>query len=113
MNTYETHSCGYRLTFPGPASIEDYDAKVGKPGAALEHACLHTIHTRTLPEWQEKFAAVLQERTGIARQIEVRPPKPAKPHLSGSWPNNASRSGATATTRKPSSSNGLRKPPTS
>jgi hypothetical protein len=70
MNTYETHSCGYRLTFPGPATIEDYDAKVGKPGTALEHACLHTIHTRTLPEWQEKFAALLQERTGIARQIE-------------------------------------------
>jgi hypothetical protein len=70
MKTYETHSCGYRLSFPGPASIEDYDARVGNPGAALDHACLHTIHTRTLPEWQEKFAALLQERTGIPRQIE-------------------------------------------
>src|SRR4029077_1939330 len=70
MKTYETHSCGYRLTFPGPGTIEEYDTKVGKPGAALDHACLHTIHTRTLPQWQEKFAAVLQERTGIARQIE-------------------------------------------
>jgi hypothetical protein len=70
MNTYETRSCGYPLTFQGPSTIEEYDAKVGKPGSALEHACLHTIHTRTLPEWQEKFAALLQERTGIARQIE-------------------------------------------
>ena len=70
MKAYETHSCGYRLTFPGPASIEDYDAKVGKPGTALEHACLHTIHTRTLPEWQEKFAALLQERTGIASHAQ-------------------------------------------
>jgi hypothetical protein len=70
MKAYETHSCGYRLTFPGPGTVEEYDAKVGKPGTALDHACLHTIHTRTLPEWQEKFAAVLQERTGITRQIE-------------------------------------------
>jgi hypothetical protein len=70
MNTYETRSCGYRLTFQGPDSVEDYDAKVGKPGTALEHACLHTIHTRTLPEWQEKFASVLEERTGISRLIE-------------------------------------------
>jgi hypothetical protein len=70
MNTYETRSCGYRLSFQGPATVEDYDAKVGKPGSALEHACLHTIHTHTLPEWQEKFAEVLAERTGIARLIE-------------------------------------------
>jgi hypothetical protein len=70
MKTYETRSCGYRLTFPGPDTVEEYDTKGGKPGTALEHACLHTIHTRTLPEWQEKFAALLQERTGIPRQIE-------------------------------------------
>lgn len=69
MKPYETNSCGYTLKFNGPASVEDYDSRGGQ-GACLEDACQKTINTRTAIAWQEAFASILQERTGIPRQID-------------------------------------------
>ena len=69
MKPYETNSCGYALKFNGPATVEDYDAKAGQ-GACLEDACQKTINTRTAVAWQEAFATVLAERTGVPRQID-------------------------------------------
>jgi hypothetical protein len=66
----ETSSCGYTLTFTGPESIEAYDAKAGKDGTALVHACLYTVYRETLVTWQEAFAQLLASKTGIARQID-------------------------------------------
>lgn len=69
MKSYETSSCGYRLTFNGPETIQDYDAKGGE-GACLRDACRMSIYGETLPAWQEAFAAVLEQRTGIPREID-------------------------------------------
>jgi hypothetical protein len=70
MKSYETNSCGYALKFNGPASVEDYDSKARRPGTCLEDACKKTINTRTAVDWQEAFAALLAERTGIPRRID-------------------------------------------
>src|SRR5882757_7457610 len=69
MKSYATSSCGYTLKFNGPASVEDYDSKAG-PGTCLEDACKKTINTRTAVDWQEAFASLLQERTGIPRKVD-------------------------------------------
>src|SRR6267142_411408 len=69
MKPYETSSCGYPLKFNGPETVADYDSKAGA-GACLEDACQKTINTRTAVAWQEAFATILQERTGIPRQID-------------------------------------------
>jgi hypothetical protein len=68
---YETRSCGYKLAFEGPDSVEAYDQKANKTGQALEDAVNNTIYRGTLPEWQEAFARVLAQRTGIAREIDA------------------------------------------
>ena len=70
MTSIQTSSCGYDLTFQGPATIADYDAKGGKDGLALEHAILYTTYREILPAWQESFAALLAARTGIPRVID-------------------------------------------
>jgi hypothetical protein len=70
QSTIETSSCGYTLKFAGPDSIEAYDAKAGKPGAALEHALLYTVYREILVTWQEAFAQLLAAKTGIPRQID-------------------------------------------
>jgi hypothetical protein len=70
MKLYETTSCGYTIKFRGPESVEDYDARAGRSGACLEDACKKTLYNTTLLEWQEAFAKLLQERTGIARQTD-------------------------------------------
>ena len=70
MTSIQTSSCGYDLTFRGPATIADYDAKAGKDGTALKHAVTHTIYSEILPAWQESFAALLATRTGIPRVID-------------------------------------------
>lgn len=68
MTTYSSRSCGYKLKFQGPATIEAYDEQAGRPGAALEDACLMTIYRTTLNEWGEQFAQLLTERTGFSRE---------------------------------------------
>jgi hypothetical protein len=70
MKSYETSSCGYTLKFNGPASVEDYDSKANRPGACLDDACKKTINTRTAVDWQEAFASLLAERTGIPRKVD-------------------------------------------
>ena len=67
---YDTRSCGYKLAFNGPDSVEAYDQKANKTGQALEDAVNNTIYRGTLPEWQEEFARVLAQRTGIARGVD-------------------------------------------
>ena len=67
---YQTTSCGYNLNFSGPATVEDFDKRAGKPGQCLENGVTKILWHETLPEWQEAFAEVLHERTGIARQVD-------------------------------------------
>lgn len=67
---YDTRSCGYKLAFNGPDTVEAYDQKANKTGQALEDAVNNTIYRGTLPEWQEEFARVLAQRTGIARGVD-------------------------------------------
>jgi hypothetical protein len=69
MKSYETSSCGYALKFNGPDTVADYDSKGGE-GACLKDACQKTINTRTAVEWQEAFAAILAQRTGIPRKVD-------------------------------------------
>ena len=70
MKSYETSSCGYTLKFNGPDTVEAYDAKAGKEGTCLDDAILRTIYRDTIIAWQESFASLLQERTGIARGLD-------------------------------------------
>jgi hypothetical protein len=67
---YETTSCGYALKFTGPGTVEDFDKRAGKLGACLENSVIKILWHETLPEWQEAFAELLHERTGIARQTD-------------------------------------------
>lgn len=67
--TYETNSCGYLLKFEGPDTVEEYDKKAGD-GQCLEDAVNNTIYRGTLPEWQDLFSRTLQDRTGVAREID-------------------------------------------
>ena len=69
MKLYETHSCGYRLKFAGPETVEAYE-EIGGAGTCLRDAVRLAINAETLPAWQEAFAALLEERTGIAREID-------------------------------------------
>jgi hypothetical protein len=64
---YETNSLGYKLTFEGPKTVEEYDQKAGRVGACLEDAVDNTIYRGTLPEWQDEFARKVAERTGVER----------------------------------------------
>ena len=68
--TYESSSCGYTLKFNGPASVEEFDKRAGRDGACLDNSVLKIVWHETLPEWQEAFAEVLHQRTGIPRQID-------------------------------------------
>ena len=68
--TYETNSLGYKLSFKGPNSVEDYDQKAGRVGACLEDACDNTIYRGTLPEWQDAFAAAVEEKLKVKRGID-------------------------------------------
>jgi hypothetical protein len=67
MKQYSTNSCGYKLTFNGPDTVEEYDKRAGTIGQCLDDAVSNTIYRGTLPEWQEEFAAVLEKETGIKR----------------------------------------------
>jgi hypothetical protein len=69
MKSYETHSCGYRLKFNGPETVEAYE-EIGGAGTCLRDAVRLAINAETLPAWQEAFAAVLEERTRIPREID-------------------------------------------
>lgn len=66
---YEATSLGYDLKFNGPASVEEYDQKAGKPGSALEDAITNTIYRSTAPKWQDGFAKRVEEITGEKRAI--------------------------------------------
>lgn len=65
--SYEATSLGFDLKFEGPASVEEYDQKAGKPGACLEDAVMNTIYRSTLPDWQERFAKKVEDLTGEKR----------------------------------------------
>lgn len=69
---YEIRTSGYKISFKGPDSVEKYNEAAGpdRPNAALEDACSNTIYRSTLPEFQQAFAKLLQERTGISREID-------------------------------------------
>ena len=67
MAEYKTGSMGFKLTFQGPDSVEDYDRIAGKAGACLEDACDNTIYRGTLPEFQEEFAKRVEAFTGVTR----------------------------------------------
>jgi hypothetical protein len=67
---YETNSLGYKLSFNGPKSVEDYDQKAGRVGACLEDACDNTIYRGTLPEWQDAFAAAVEEKLKVKRGVD-------------------------------------------
>jgi hypothetical protein len=67
---YPTQSCGYKLSFTGQDTVEEYDEAAGEPGAALKDAVNNTIYRSTLPEWQNAFGKLLQERTKIPREID-------------------------------------------
>jgi|SRR5580765_8733823 len=69
MKPYSTNSCGYKLTFPGPDTVEEYDKRAGI-GQCLEDAVSNTIYRGTLPEWQEEFAAFLEKETGVKRGVD-------------------------------------------
>jgi hypothetical protein len=69
MKSYATSSCGYTLKFNGPDTVADYDSKGGE-GACLKDACQKTINTRTAVDWQEAFASILAQRTGIPRKVD-------------------------------------------
>lgn len=68
---YETRTSGYKISFKGPDSTEEYNALAGTgSNACLEDACSNTIYRSTLPEFQAAFGKLLVERTGIAREID-------------------------------------------
>lgn len=67
---YSANSVGYKLQFPGPETVEEFDAK-GGAGSALEEAVASTIYRGTLPEFHEKFTPVLEKITGVTRGIDV------------------------------------------
>jgi hypothetical protein len=67
---YETSSCGYNLKFSGPGTVEEFDKRAGKDGQCLENGVMKIMWHETLPEWQEAFAEVLHQRTGIARAVD-------------------------------------------
>jgi hypothetical protein len=71
MKSYDTRSCGYKLRFNGPESVEEYDQKAKKAGQCLEDAADNTIYRKTLPEWQDAFALILAKETGIARGVDA------------------------------------------
>jgi hypothetical protein len=74
---YETSSLGYKLSFAGPDSVEEYDRLAGKTGACLEDACDNTIYRGTLPEFQDKFGEYLESMFG-KRQVNITATESAK-----------------------------------
>ena len=86
MKPYETNSCGYTLKFNGPETVADYDSK-GGDGACLKDACLKTIYQDVLPDWQEAFATILSERTGINRLPEEKRLRPYNIRVIAEWAN--------------------------
>jgi hypothetical protein len=78
MANYDLNSNGYKLSFPGPDTVEEYDQKGGRAGACLEDACSNTGYRATLPEWASKFAPKLADLTGIARGVDTEATEKAK-----------------------------------
>src|SRR6266850_898123 len=87
MKPYETNSCGYTLKFNGPETVADYDSKAGRDGACLKDACLKTIYQDVLPDWQEAFATILSERTGINRLPDEKRLRPYNKRVIAEWAN--------------------------
>ena len=75
---YDTNSLGYKLSFEGPKTVEEYDQKAGRVGACLEDACDNTIYRSTLPEWQDEFAKKVEELTGQTRGTDAAATERAK-----------------------------------
>ena len=74
---FETSSSGYDLTFHAPNSVEEYD-KMGGSGQCLRDAIAETVNRSTILAWQSTFAKLLEERTGIVREIDAEATAKAK-----------------------------------
>lgn len=78
MAQYKTSSLGYKLTFNGPGTVEEYDQLAGRPNACLEDAVDNEIFRGTLPEWADPFVAALEKLTGIKRNVDADATEKAK-----------------------------------
>ena len=68
---YKTNSLGYKLSFNGPSTVEEFDKKAGKDGAALEGAVYEEIYRGTLPDWLDAWAVELKKITSIERLVDA------------------------------------------
>lgn len=78
MKQYPTSSAGFDLVFNGPSTAEEYDAKAGRVGAAVEDASTNTIYRSTLPKWQKAFVAALVALTSVERLVDSAATEKAK-----------------------------------
>lgn len=62
---------GFKVTFNGPGTVEEYDTKAGKLGTCLEDAIDNTIYRSTLPELQDAILPIVKEFTGLDREVNT------------------------------------------
>lgn len=70
MAKHKTNSLGFPLVFNGPGTVEEFDQKAGRVGAALEGAIDDELYRGTLPEWQAEFAKEVEKLTGVPRGVD-------------------------------------------
>jgi hypothetical protein len=75
---YEATTCGHDVKFPGPATVEDFDAKAGEPGACLAGAIKDEIYRGTLPAFHRALTPKLEALTGVKREVDAEKTAAAK-----------------------------------
>lgn len=75
---YNYGSCGYDLSFSGPATAEQYDIDAKEQGACVADAIAYVVPRSTLPAWQEAFTPKLEAFTGVTRGVDTEATAKAK-----------------------------------
>lgn len=77
MKNYESSTLNRKVTFSGPSTVEEYDAK-GGTGSCVEDAVAGLIAWDTLPDFHSKLVEKLVAKFGIPRGVNDKATAKAK-----------------------------------
>ncbi len=77
MKDYKTSTLNRDLTFSGPSTVEEYEAK-GGPGSCVQDAVDGLIAWDTIPEFHSNLAPLLEKEFKITRGVDDKATEKAK-----------------------------------
>lgn len=77
MKQYKTSTLGRDLSFNGPSTVEEYEAK-GGPGSAVADAVDGVIAWDTIPDFHNNLAPLLEKEFKLARGVDEKATEKAK-----------------------------------